>query len=251
MSAEISRAAARALSRLSSPDAVLAPERSGIGYGVFTRGDRRRRPLARLSAQDVKALVSSGVLTALEENGAFVLTDAGKARARREAAAPAEQYVAQHRAIEARSVMDAEGVLRFARGHDSNGPLKRLAALRGPDGRPWLAPDEQAAAQRLRASWEAGQRGLVRGADWSAPPRSGASRGPGNAAEAALVAGCDARASVARMLDALAPPLRRVVERVCLHEEGLEALECSEGWPARSGKIALKLGLAQIAAQRF
>jgi Domain of unknown function (DUF6456) len=33
-----------------------------------------------------------------------------------------------------------------------------------------------------------------------------------------------------------------------LHEEGLEALERSEGWPARSGKIALKLGLAQLAA---
>jgi hypothetical protein len=39
-----------------------------------------------------------------------------------------------------------------------------------------------------------------------------------------------------------------VVERVCLCEEGLDALERSEGWPARSGKIALKLGLAQLAA---
>jgi hypothetical protein len=251
MSAEISRAAARALSRLASPDAVLAPERTGSGYGVFTHGDRRRRPLARLSAQEVKALVSSGALTALEENGAFVLTEAGKARARREAAAPVEQYIAQHRPIEARMVMDADADMRAARGHDAQGPLKRLTALRGPDGRPWLAAEEQAAAQRLRASWEAGQRGLVRGADWSAAPRSGAARGPGNAAEAAMAAGCDARARVARMLDALAPPLRRVVERVCLQEEGLEALERSEGWPARSGKIALKLGLAQIAAQRL
>jgi hypothetical protein len=46
----------------------------------------------------------------------------------------------------------------------------------------------------------------------------------------------------------LAVPLRRVVERVCLREEGLEALERGEGWPARSGKIALKLALAQLAA---
>ncbi len=63
-----------------------------------------------------------------------------------------------------------------------------------------------------------------------------------------MSAGCDARRRVAVALDGLAPPLRRVVERVCLREEGLEALERSEGWPARSGKIALKLGLAQLAA---
>ncbi len=35
-----------------------------------------------------------------------------------------------------------------------------------------------------------------------------------------------------------------------LHEEGLEAIERAENWPPRSGKIALKLGLAQLAQQR-
>jgi hypothetical protein len=32
-----------------------------------------------------------------------------------------------------------------------------------------------------------------------------------------------------------------------LREEGLEALERAETWPVRSGKIALKLALAQLA----
>jgi hypothetical protein len=58
---------------------------------------------------------------------------------------------------------------------------------------------------------------------------------------------CDARRRVTEALEALAQPLRRVVERACLHEDGLEALERREGWPARSGKLALKLGLAQLA----
>jgi hypothetical protein len=40
-----------------------------------------------------------------------------------------------------------------------------------------------------------------------------------------------------------------MVERVCLYEDGLEALERAEGWPACSGKLALKLGLAQLAAE--
>jgi hypothetical protein len=48
-------------------------------------------------------------------------------------------------------------------------------------------------------------------------------------------------------LDALAPQLRRVVERVVLHEEGVESIERQEGWPTRSGKIGLKLALAQLA----
>lgn len=47
----------------------------------------------------------------------------------------------------------------------------------------------------------------------------------------------------------LAPPLRRAVERVVLYEDGIEALERGEGWPARSGKLALKLGLAQLAME--
>jgi hypothetical protein len=74
------------------------------------------------------------------------------------------------------------------------------------------------------------------------------SRGPGNAQEAALARRCDARRRVAEALDKLAPQLRRVVERVCLHEDGLEALERAERWPPRSAKLALKLGLAQLAA---
>jgi hypothetical protein len=64
-----------------------------------------------------------------------------------------------------------------------------------------------------------------------------------------MIRHADARKRVAVALDALAPPLRRVVERVCLHEDGLEALERAEGWPARSGKLALKLALAQLAAR--
>ena len=62
-----------------------------------------------------------------------------------------------------------------------------------------------------------------------------------------MAARCDARRRTAEALDALAPPLRRVVERVCLNEDGLETLERAHGWPARSGKVALKLGLAQLA----
>ena len=78
----------------------------------------------------------------------------------------------------------------------------------------------------------------MRGADW----RAGAAQRIG--------AQCDARRRVARALPALAPQLRRAVEMACLREGGLETLERTEGWPARSGNLALKLALAQLATRR-
>lgn len=247
MSEALSRAAERALLRLAGPDVVLAPDRDGRGFGVFPKRDRRRRPVARLSAAEVRQLTGQGLLAPLPDQGWFVLSDAGRARARRREAAPEEAFLAQHGPIEARSVIDPDGATRSVRAVDPNPGLRRLAALRDANGAPWLAPEELSAAARLCRDWEAGEAGLVRGSDWTAPPRGSAARAGGNAAEIAAGASCDARRRVAAALERLAPPLRRTVERVCLREEGIEALERGEGWPARSGKIALKLALAQLA----
>jgi DNA-directed RNA polymerase specialized sigma24 family protein len=120
--------------------------------------------------------------------------------------------------------------------------------LRGASGRRWLDASELAAANQLRRDWETAQIGMVRGSDWSAAPLGSTPRSGANALEAAMARRCDAGRRLAAALDSLAPPLRRVVERVCLHEIGLEALERTEAWPSRSGKLALKLGLAQLAA---
>lgn len=240
-------AVARALKRLAE-GAMIAADAAGKGFGVYAHGDRRRRPSVRLAAAEVRALEAEGVLA--REGEALVLTQAGRARARREAAEPGEAYAAQHRPVVARAVIGASGALRAARGHEQGAALKRLAALRDADGAPWFTQAELDAAAQLQRDWEAGQVGLVRGSDWSAPPKSKAGRGPGNAIENALGAHCDARARVAEALALLAAPLRRAVQRVCLEEQGLDELERAEGWPQRSGKLALKLALAQLAARR-
>lgn len=234
----------RALDRLAAAGAVLAPERGGKGFGVFPHGDRRRRPVVRLNAAELRELESSGVLRA-REDGAYVLSEAGRARAMRDAALPGEAFAAQHRPIVERAVIDAAGDVHKARGHDADRVLRRLAALRDGAGRTWLDSSELSAAARLKADWERGEVGLVRGSDWSAPPKGGTPRSAG-AQEAAMAARCDARRRATDALAALAPPLRVVVERVCLRDEGLEALERAEAWPARSGKLALKLALAQL-----
>lgn len=236
----------RALARLAAADAVLRLDGAGPDYGVFTRSDRRRRALLRVRAREVRALEADGALKPLED-GAFVLSEAGRARVVREGAAPGEAFVAQHHAVVVRDVIDENGAFRKARGLDAEPAMRKLAALKGPKGESWLSQTELSAAGKLRADWAVGELGLVRGSDWLAAPM-GTTRGPANAQEAAMARRCDARRRLADALAKLATPLRRVVERVCLYEEGLEALERSEGWPARSAKLALKLGLAQLAA---
>lgn len=236
----------RALARMSATGALLAPERGGARFALFPNNDKRRRPLASLSAEEARALEASGVLARAGDG--YALTEAGRAHVARAAAAPSEAFVAQHRAVVDRAVIEADGRARHVRGHDADTVLRRLAALRDGDGAAWLNGAEIAAAARLRSDWEMGERGLARGSDWSAAPQGSVARGPSNQAERAAGAFCDARRRVSEALQRLAPPLRRVVERVCLHEEGLEAMERGEGWPARSGKLALKLALAQLAA---
>jgi hypothetical protein len=236
----------RALARLCADGAVLAADRGG-GYGVFPGGDRRRRPTVRLGASVVRELESAGAIIR-SEGDALALTEAGRARVRRSSAAAGEAFVAQHADIGPRAVIDPDGDVKHVRGAEPNAVLRRLAALRGAGGEAWLSGAELAAAGRLWTDWRRSQVGQVRSSDWTAPPISGSARGGGNGQEAAMARRCDARRRIEDALQRLAPPLRRVVERVCLHEDGLEALERAEGWPSRSGKLALKLGLAQLAA---
>jgi hypothetical protein len=236
----------RALARLASPGALLAADHDSGDFGVYPRGDRRRRPVVRLSAGEVRALEADGAIEA-HGGGAFALSAAGAARVARAGAPLAEQFLAQHGAVVDRSVLDRDGDVRAVRGLDAEAPMRRLARLRDAAGGPWLSEGELAAASRLRADWELAEIGLVRTSDWTAAPIGSSARGAPDAQERSMARRCDARRRMADALARLAPPLRRVVERVCLHEEGLETLERAEGWPARSGKLALKLGLAQLA----
>lgn len=218
----------RVLVRLASPGAQLVPLRDGR-YGVLANGDRRRRPVARLDREAVQRLEASGALIKCAD-GALGLSEAGRARMRRDAASEDEAFQAQHAALVDRSVIDGDGAVRTVRGFDAHAPLKGLAALRDGRGAVWLNSAELAAAARLRSDWRAAQIGLLRGSDWRAPPKGSTARGSG--ADSAMAARCDARRNLEERLRALAPPLRRVVERVCLQEGGAGSAGARRGLAA-------------------
>lgn len=168
----------RALRYLARPGATLARTLRGHAYGVFPNGDRRRRPVARLSASDVRALESAGALTRVGED-VFKASEAGIARAKRDEAKPGEAFLAQHTELEERIVQYDASPVRTPRGVARSIVLRRLATLCDANGGAWLSADELRAAQMARHYWETTQIGLVHGSDLSAPPLASGARGAG------------------------------------------------------------------------
>ncbi|TCT02975.1 DUF6456 domain-containing protein [Aquabacter spiritensis] len=120
-------------------------------------------------------------------------------------------------------------------------PLAWLALRKGRDGAPLIAPAQLAAGERLRCDFtRAGLTPRVT-TNWSA-----AGRGGGIEAFSDVVLAAKARVNAA--LAAVGPELSGVLLDVCCFLKGLEAVEQERGWPARTGKVVLGLGLDRLAA---
>lgn len=237
---------ARLLARLALPGALLARDRTGAAFGLYATGDRRHRPQGRMPAARVEALAADGALSK-QADEIYVLTPAGRARVERARARPDETWRAQHDELVDRPAMDRDGDLYAVRGLCAGGAMARLARLTTPQGGAFFTAAEIAAGARLAQDWAAGQQGLVRGADWSAPPRGNNRRGSGGGVEAARASVIDARARVDAALASLAPDAAALVRAACLDQTGLELIERRAQWPARSAKLALKFALAHLA----
>jgi hypothetical protein len=236
----------KALSRLTHIGAVLAPLRDGDGHGVFPRGDRRRGPMARLRVEDVQALVMDGALTPSGIAGSYFISAAGRARVAREAA-EAEAFQRQHFPLVERTIVEGDAVLRTVKGRDVAGPVAQLARLADGAGASFFTGREISAARRFWEDHELGQRGLLRGSDWTAPPMGSAPRGAGGAQERAVHGSIEARQRTEAALAALPASLAAALRAFLLDETGLEALERNRGWRQRSGKLVLKLALELLA----
>lgn len=152
---------------------------------------------------------------------------------------------AQHRIIEARTIIDPEsGKRRRARINIAESPLLVLARRREKDGEPFLSPDLVQAGERLREDFELAQLGPRTTQNWdrflTAGVHSGRSWTPGTGGAES------ARDRVALALRELGPGMGDVVLRVCCYLEGIEMTERRLGWSARSGKIVLRLALMRL-----
>lgn len=235
----------RALRRLSvAGAALLATDAEAAGYGVFPAADRRRRPLARLEADDVAALLAEGAIATRPEGAGYALTQEGEARLARSAAGE-DGFRAQHQLRAAREVASQDGTRRRVTVDLAESPLAWLRRRSGADGAPFLSDRAFVAGEKLREDhYRAGLAPRVT-MDWHAPPigrapRNPAADGPGEGAMAA-------KRRCLRALDALGRDLDRVVSGVCLEGLSLEAVERRSGWPKRAGKVVLRIALERLA----
>lgn len=127
-------------------------------------------------------------------------------------------------------------------------PLAWLRSRRDRAGAPLIDDDEFEAGERLRSDFERGGMSPRIGMNWDAlgGPVERRGSGPGSGlsvADAAIAA----RERLAAALGAVGPDLAAVLVDVCCRFHGLADVEQRHGWPARSGKVVLRLGLAALA----
>ena len=210
---------------------------AGGGYALRLGPDRRTRPAQTLDESLFRALAETPGLKARPRGGWTAMRRA----------APASPVPPPGRpgfAEGMREVIEPDGRLTPHRANLARSAVLWLAGRRDADGRPWLAPAEIAAAERLGLEAEAALKGPSLTMRWDALPRSGAGGGAGRD-------GPDDRALVAgrRVEEALAAcgPARPMIEQICIRSSALQAAEQDLGLSRRSGKVLLKQGLQALA----
>lgn len=200
--------AQRALSILASPRARMVT--TDKGFAIFRCEDRRRRPVMQVARAIGQEWIAEGLVRQLGLD-AYALSANG-----------------QERTPGAAAPLDGRGVAARAK---TSAPCEGLEA------------HEAAALHRLAGDLEAAEIGALRGVDWSAPPRANTAwRGTDP-----LAAGAAARGRAKRALAALAAPLAQAVKAVCTERVTFDVLERRFHWPARSGRLAIRLAAAQLA----
>lgn len=216
---------------------VRALSRGGSAT-LCTRGlfqiDGTSQPIS-LPVQQIKELESQGVIVRDEQkvtSGALT-----KNWLRRQLATKGEEFLDQHRVKR----VDCEG--RTVNLNES--PLSRLAS-KGKTGMTFLKPHHVEAGEKLRQLVERAQ--LRKRITMSYVPdktasKNGTAAGSSDVSDMAL----DARREIDRALSMLPVDCADVVIDVCGFEKGLQQVESERGWPRRSAKLVLRIGLEQLA----
>jgi hypothetical protein len=183
---------------------------------------------------DVSALQSQGVL---EGNGVRCWAAPAARGWLRRAISEADGFAAQHRHV--MTTIDGR-LLNLA-----ESPLSRLA-IPGPDGAPpFLAPHQVEAGERIRRLADRAHLQPRVTMSYDAA-HTAAGSGSGTGSEMTDMA-AEARRQLSVVMRALPADCAGVVLDVCGLLKGLQTIEIERGWPRRSAKLVLRIGLEQAA----
>ncbi len=156
-----------------------------------------------------------------------------------------DRFRAQHLNLAQRQI-DTEFGRSDVTVDEGESPLAWLARRRDRAGRALIAPHQLQAGERLRADFTQAHMMPRTTSNLSDPVVSGRHSGVRGMAEFTdtMIA---ARRRVHEALDHVGPEFSGLLMDVCCFLKGLEHSERERGWPARSAKLVLQLGLDRLA----
>lgn len=203
------------------------------GANAVVEDDRIVAGDAAIVASEARELASAGVLAF--GRGAWRTTEEARGWLKRQLL-EGDALAAQHR-IEATSPQGLR--LNLA-----ESPLSRLASAAEGE-RPFLARHHVEAGERVRRLAERAQIQPRLTMSYNAAHVAGG-KGLGHAAEIGDMA-AEARKALAEIHRVLPRDCADVVLDVCGLLKGLQVVETERGWPRRSAKLVLRIGLEQLA----
>ncbi|MGU3464601.1 DUF6456 domain-containing protein [Methylobacterium sp. C33D] len=232
--------ATRLLARLGEPGAYARPDPLVEDALVARRGgDGISVGSGRFAAGSGRALAAADLATWNAAGTRLTISEAGRARLRREARPGDLTFAAQHRDL---AVVEggAGPVLRNA----AENPLAWMVRRRDRDGAPLIDAAAFEAGERLRRDMTTAALLPRMGADLGAPRIDGGGpRDPASAADHVIAA----RQRVRGALDAVGSDLSGLLIDLCGFLKGLERIEAERRWPARSAKVVARIALGRLA----
>lgn len=240
---------ARSLLRLARAGAYAlpAPQASAGAYHVFSPRNGFEAAIACLSQADISQAQAQGWLTLPGSDGRLTLSRQGRRALKREICAPGKRpasgMASGHRASKPRSALNAPSAAAPQR---IEGPLLWLRNRKDRQGQPLISQGQYEAGTRFASDYTKAQMQARVTASWSviAPCLRTGTPGAGvDISDAALAA----RGRFHAAMDVVGPEMGQLLVDVCCHDIGLESAERARGWPVRSGKVVLDMGLTALA----
>ncbi len=257
----IARDSLRVLRAMLEPETLLVIA-DGVEDAVVVHnsGDGRPERRAVLTRDVAETLALRGFIEGSTKGriSRYVITAGGRAEARRLMAESESRRASARGNAEDTDVIDAGGMFlaperrrqgQKARSAGAETPLSVLARRKRGSGGAWLTPELVAAGMRFRETWEIAQIGGELTRDWgklmAGRVSSGHARVAAHAGSAATRR-LEAEQDLAAAINALGPDLAETVVMAVCREQGMEDIEERLDYPARSGKIVLRIALATL-----
>ncbi len=218
------------------------------------------KPVARCGSAEWRSLFQAGFVVPLEDDpGAYRISNAGRLALKRQlsrAGGPgSSESGASARTQSSPRSSHAQGpARRFASTgrelpefNDKESPLYWLSRRRDRSGQAFIDELQLKAGERLRGDFTLGAMMPCVTQNWSPVAFTG---GGARGSDKELQLRDNQLRARERFRAALAdvgPEFADILVDVCCHLKGLEDIEALKGWPRRTGKVVLKLGLDRLA----